>query len=86
MNTAKTIRRFDSFMYTNKQYSSFFKLYTHQTYKEIQNKKHVNSKPKELSNIMFRTSLFLLETFWYLYKLTMKNEKRVETTVANQHS
>ena len=28
-------------------------LYTHQTYKEIQNKKHVNSKPKVLSNTMF---------------------------------
>ena len=36
--------RFYSYMYTDKQYSSFFQSYTHQTYKEIQNKKCDNSK------------------------------------------
>ena len=30
---------FESFVYTNKQYSSFFQSYTRQTYKEIQKKK-----------------------------------------------
>ena len=34
-------------MFTNKQYSSFFfQSYTHQTYKEIQSRNHVHSKPK----------------------------------------
>ena len=28
----------------------FFQSFTHQTYKEIQSKKHINSKPKVLSN------------------------------------
>ena len=37
MDTAKTID-YDSFVYTNKQYSNFFQSYTHQTYKEFQNK------------------------------------------------
>ena len=50
--------RFDLYMYTNKKYSSFYQPYTLQTYKEIQNKKPVNSKPKLLSNTMFRISLF----------------------------
>ena len=36
----------------------FFKSYTHQTYKEIQNKNHVNSEPKVLSNTMFRILRF----------------------------
>ena len=45
-------------MYTNEQYSSFFQSYTHQTYKEILNKKHVNSKQKVLSNTMFCIPLF----------------------------
>ena len=57
MNTAKTIE-FDLYMHTNKQYNSFFQSYTHQTYKEIQNKKHVNCKPKVQSNTMFRISKF----------------------------
>ena len=35
--------RFDSFVYTNNQYSIFFQSYTRQTYKEMQNKKHVNT-------------------------------------------
>ena len=45
---------FDSFVYTNKQHSSFFQPFTNQTYKEIQNK--INSKPKVLSNTMIRIS------------------------------
>ena len=32
--------------------------HTRQTYNEMQNKKHVNSKPKEQSNTMFRISRF----------------------------
>ena len=36
--TRQKKNQFDSFVYTNKQYSSFFQSYTHQTYKEIQNK------------------------------------------------
>ena len=36
----------------------FFQLYKHQTYKEIQNKNHVNSKPKVLNNKLFRISRF----------------------------
>ena len=36
-----------------------FQSYTHQTYKEFQNKKHVNSKLKVLSNTMF-----LISGFW----------------------
>ena len=45
-------------MHRNKQYSSFFQSFTHQTYKEIINKKHVNSKPKVLSNTMFSIKIF----------------------------
>ena len=33
-----------------------FQSYTHHTYKGIQNKKHVNSKSKLLSNTMFHIS------------------------------
>ena len=56
--------RFDSFVYTNKQYSSFFNhIHKHQTYIEIQNKRHVNSEPKVLSNTMYRISGFGLRTF-----------------------
>ena len=51
--------RFDSIVYTNNQYSRFFQSYTRQTCKETQNKKHVNIKPKVLSNTMFRISRFL---------------------------
>ena len=36
----------------------FFQSYKHQIYKEIQNKKPVNSKPKVLNNTMFRISRF----------------------------
>ena len=45
MDTAKTAH-FDSFVYTNNHF------------KEIKNKKHVNSKPKVLSNTMLRISRF----------------------------
>ena len=36
----------------------FFPNHTHQTYKEIQIKKHVNSKPKVPSNTVFHISRF----------------------------
>ena len=36
----------------------FFQSYIHQTYKEFPNKKHVNSKPKVLSNTMFHIGMF----------------------------
>ena len=49
--------RLDWFLYTNNQYSSFSH-HTHIKYKETQNKKHVNSKPKVLSNTMCRISGF----------------------------
>ena len=35
--------QFDSFVYTNNQYSNFFESYTYQTYKEIQNKKNMST-------------------------------------------
>ena len=35
-----------------------FQSYTHQTYKEILNKKHVISNPKVLSNTVFRIPRF----------------------------
>ena len=57
MNTAKTID-LTRLCIQIKQYSSCFQSYTHQTYKEIQNKKHVNGKAKVPSNTMFRISLF----------------------------
>ena len=52
MDRAKTI------ILTSLCIQIFFQSYTHQTYKEIQNKKHVNSKLKVLSNTMFRISRF----------------------------
>ena len=45
-------------MFTNNKRSSFFQLYTHQTYREVQNKKKLNSKLKVLSNTIFRISRF----------------------------
>ena len=47
--------RFDSCVFTNNQYSRFFFNYTHIKLK----KKHVNSKPKVLSNTIFGISRFL---------------------------
>ena len=65
--------RFDSFMYTNKQYICFFQSYMHQIKKEIRNKKYVNSKMKVLSNTMFRISLtFIVEQSDLLNKKASK--------------
>ena len=59
----KTIDLNRLMVYTNKQYSRFFfQSYTHQTCKEIKNKKHVNIKPKVLSNSMFRIYLTRFRT------------------------
>ena len=45
-------------MFTNKQYSSFlFQSYTHQTYKEIQSRNHVHSKPK-VHQVIFGVSKY----------------------------
>ena len=52
----KLLKSFTIF-HTNNQYSSF-SIHTHQTYKEIQSKKHVYSKPKLLTNTLFRISRF----------------------------
>ena len=58
MNTVKTIALTRlCIQITN---TVFFQSYTHQTYKEIQNKKHVNSKPKVLRNIVFTTHIHYL--------------------------
>lgn len=57
IDTAKTIN-FDSFVYIQINNRVFFPNHTHQTYKEIQIKKHVNSKPKVPSNTVFHISRF----------------------------
>ena len=62
MNTAKTIDLTHLCIEINNTVV-FFQSFTHQTYKEIINKKHVNSKPKVLSNTMSRISLFRTTAF-----------------------
>ena len=55
IDTAKTVDL--SRLCLQKTNTVVFESHTYQTYKEIQNKKHVNSKPKVLSNTMFRITV-----------------------------
>ena len=58
MDTAKTIDLTRLCIQINKPVVFFFQSYTYQTYEEIRDKKHDLSKPKVLSNTMFRISRF----------------------------
>ena len=66
-------------MFTNKQHSSFFfQSYTHQTYKEIQSRNHVHSKPK-VHQVIFRVSEYRTKDIHRTEQLTQfKREKEIE--------